>query len=134
MSLTRQLLHDLRPVFLLFDEPFTRSPAYFPHGRTRSLLDDPFFHSPTALRPAIDVTEEGDKYIVEAELPGVKKENVEVRIGDGGRSLTIEGRIVNRRGAPEGESTQASTDAAPAQASGGSGMFFRFLLCNSLRC
>jgi len=58
----------------------------------RSLFDDPFFPSPAAIRPAVDVTEEGDKYILEADLPGVKKENVDIRIGDGGRSVTIQGK------------------------------------------
>ncbi|KAI0073754.1 HSP20-like chaperone, partial [Panus rudis PR-1116 ss-1] len=46
-------------------------------------------------------------YIVEAELPGVKRENVEVRIGDGGRSLTIEGKIVNRRSVPQASGSGA---------------------------
>jgi len=44
-------------------------------------------------RPAIDVSDKGDKYIVDADLPGVPKENVEVRIGDNGRSITIEGKV-----------------------------------------
>ncbi|TCD63679.1 hypothetical protein EIP91_005123 [Steccherinum ochraceum] len=116
MSLTRQFLHDIRPLFRLLEEPFGRSPAFLPYnGRTRSLFDDPFFHSPSSLRPAVDVTEEGNNYIVEAELPGVKKENVEVRIGDGGRSVTIEGKIVNRRAGPqEGENVVQNT-AAPQE-------------------
>lgn len=116
MSLTRQFLHDIRPLFRLLEEPFGRSPAFLPYnGRTRSLFDDPFFHSPSSLRPAVDVTEEGNNYVVEAELPGVKKENVEVRIGDGGRSVTIEGKIVNRRAGPqEGENVVHNT-AAPQE-------------------
>lgn len=62
----------------------------------RALFDDPFLPSPAAIRPAVDVTEEGDKYILEADLPGVKKENVDVRIGDGGRSVTIQGKTSPR--------------------------------------
>lgn len=31
-------------------------------------------------------------------MPGVRKEDVDVRIGDGGRSLMIEGRSVRRFG------------------------------------
>lgn len=46
--------------------------------------------------PALNVHEEQGTYIVEAEVPGVKKENVNLRVGDGGRSLTIEGRALNR--------------------------------------
>jgi len=111
MSFTRQFFHDIRPLFRLLEEPLGRSSAFYPHGRSRSLFDDPFFHSPAALRPAVDVTEEGNNYVVEAELPGVKKENVEVRIGDGGRSLTIEGKVVSRRaGGQEGESSAQTAE------------------------
>ena len=94
MSIARQLLHEFRPLFRMLEEPFGRSavaPVY-PH---RSLFDDPLFPSTTAVRPAVDVTEEGDKYILEADLPGVKKENVDIRIGDGGRSVTIQGKTVS---------------------------------------
>ena len=118
MSLTRQLLRDMRPFFRMFDEAF-RTPAYgFPH--MRSLLDDPFFRDTTSIRPAVDVTEQGNNYIIEAELPGVKKENVQVRIGDGGRSVTIEGRVIERSGPREdqtsstGNETATSTDAVQA--------------------
>lgn len=99
----------------MLEEPFGRSPAFY---RPRGIFEDPFFHSPNALRPAVDVTEEGKHYIVEAELPGVKKENVEVRIGDGGRSITIEGKVVDRRGEPPVvESTIAEGASAPAEGS-----------------
>ena len=88
MSLTRQFFRELRPFFRMLEEPFGR-PSNFgmSYPATRSLFDDPFFTSPASIRPAIDVTEQGDNFVVEAELPGVKKENVNVRIGDGGRSL-----------------------------------------------
>lgn len=33
--------------------------------------------------PAVDVREEGDVYIVEAELPGLKREDVSIEIGEG---------------------------------------------------
>lgn len=73
----------------------------------------------------MDVTEEGKHYIVEAELPGVKKENIEVRIGDGGRSITIEGKIVDRRGEapvveakPQEDSTAAVEGATTTEAEG----------------
>ncbi|KAK7469221.1 hypothetical protein VKT23_003710 [Stygiomarasmius scandens] len=101
MSISR-LFNEFRPLFRMLDEPIHRAPNSLPSiMRTRPFLDDPFF-SPlsssfgSGLRPAVDVSEEGNKYVVEAELPGVKKENVEVRIGDDGRSLTIQGRVVTR--------------------------------------
>jgi len=79
----------------MLEEPITRTPASFP-SRYNSLFNDPFFNSPSfSARPALDVSEEGNKYIVEVELPGVPKENVDVRIGDHGHSLTIEGKVIN---------------------------------------
>ncbi|GJE97192.1 HSP20-like chaperone [Phanerochaete sordida] len=120
MSLARQFFREMRPLFRMLEEPFGRSPAYLGSPRSRSLLEDPFFSHPSAVRPAIDVTEEGNHYIVEAELPGVKKENIQVRVGDGGQSLTIEGKIVNRRRghapeAPPAAAEPASTGAETAQ-------------------
>lgn len=49
---------------------------------------------------------------MEAELPGVKKEDVDVRIGDGGRSVTIEGKIIRRGGDSEPSQLDASTSAS----------------------
>ncbi|KAJ6508796.1 HSP20-like chaperone [Mycena sanguinolenta] len=101
MSITR-LLNEFRPIFRMLDEPLTRS-AF---GRSRSLFDDPFFSlNREMLRgPTLDVSEAGNTYVVEAELPGVKKENLEIRIGDGGRSLNIEGKVL---GAKEGSESNA---------------------------
>jgi HSP20 family protein len=42
------------------------------------------------------LTDKGDSFLVEADLPGVKRENLEVRIGDRGRSLIIEAKTVER--------------------------------------
>ncbi|KAJ3788324.1 HSP20-like chaperone [Lentinula aff. detonsa] len=96
MSIARQLLNEFRPLFRMLEEPITRSPAL----RYNSIFNDPFFNSPALARPAVDVSEEGNKYIIEAELPGVPKENVDVRIGNHGHSVTIEGKVTNRRGGP----------------------------------
>lgn len=41
-----------------------------------------------ARMPVVDIREEGDKYIVEAELPGLSEKDVEVKIQD--KVLTIE--------------------------------------------
>lgn len=97
MSIARQLFHEFRPLFRMLEEPLAIRSARPSANGPRSLLDDPFFKTAFMSRPAIDVTEEGDKYVVEADLPGVKKENVEVRIGDSGKSVTIEGKVVERR-------------------------------------
>jgi HSP20 family protein len=72
----------------LFESPF----ADFP--RTTQLLDDWI--------PALDFYEEKDNFIVKAELPGVKKEDVKVTLQDG--CLSISGE---RKSETKGESTEA---------------------------
>lgn len=115
MSLARQFLREFRPLFRMLEEPLGRHPgvASLP---SRSLWEDPFINAPFQVRPAVDVSEEGNQYVVEAELPGVKKEDVEVRVGDGGRSVTIEGKILQRATQPavtEAPTTSAAeTDSA----------------------
>ncbi|KAI8978692.1 HSP20-like chaperone [Trametes punicea] len=120
MSLARQFFRELRPLFRMLEEPLGRSPAYMGRFPPGDFFDDPFFTSPAMLRPAVDVSEQGDKYIVEAELPGVKKENVNVRIGDGGRTLTIEGRVVNRSGEPQVVDASSSATGSSGSSEGAS--------------
>ncbi|KAL1757891.1 HSP20-like chaperone [Schizophyllum commune] len=118
MSLSR-ILNEFRPLVRMLDEPLFRAPGYYNPGfRGRSaLLDDPFFQSLNT-RPAVDVSEDGNKYIVEAEVPGVKKDALEIRVGDGGQSLTIEGRFGSRQGGeaqPAAENAQASASATEGE-------------------
>ncbi|KAJ7863126.1 HSP20-like chaperone [Mycena olivaceomarginata] len=115
MSITRHILNEFRPIFRMLDEPLARSSAGF--GRSRSLFDDPFFSlNREMLRgPALDISEAGNNYVVEAELPGVKKENLEVRIGDGGRSLTIEGKILAAKEGGENNTSEAATGEISTQ-------------------
>lgn len=113
MSLARQFFREMRPLFRMLEEPLGRPPAYMSgFSGPRALFEDPFFNSPAALRPAVDVSEQGNNYIVEAELPGVKKENVNVRIGDGGQTLTIEGKVFSRSGEPQSQVADESSSSA----------------------
>ncbi|KAH8998580.1 HSP20-like chaperone [Lactarius akahatsu] len=112
MSITRQLFNEFRPLFRMLEGPLGGRFGAF-GVPPRSILDDPFFNAPRFARPAVDVSEDGNQYIVETELPGVKKEDVEVRIGDGGRSVTIEGNIIQRRGYAGGSEPIASDSSAP---------------------
>jgi HSP20 family molecular chaperone IbpA len=105
MSLARQFLREMRPFFHMLEEPFGRSPTYLPAMNRM----DPF--QEMLGRPAIDVSDKGDKYVVDADLPGVPKENVEVRIGDNGRSITIEGRVEQG----EGSKAASSEDLPPSK-------------------
>lgn len=114
MSIARQLLHEIRPFFRLLEEPFGRS-AVGSMYQQRSLFDDPFFPSPAAIRPPVDVTEEGDKYIIEADLPGVKKENIDIRVGDAGRSVTIQGKTSSRQTNGESDTTAETTGKNSAE-------------------
>ncbi|TFK40648.1 HSP20-like chaperone [Crucibulum laeve] len=103
MSIARQLFQEFRPFIRLLEDPFARTPASFYGFPSRT--DDPF--TKLMMRPAVDITEEGDKYILDADLPGVKKENIEVRIGDNGESITIQGRIMDEM--KHKKSTETST-------------------------
>jgi HSP20 family molecular chaperone IbpA len=89
MSLTRQFFREIMPLFRMLEQPFGRTPSLY-GGRNWNRFD-PF--GDIDVRPAIDVTEQGDKYVLDAELPGVGKDNINVRVGDGGRSITIEGTV-----------------------------------------
>ncbi len=92
MSLTRQFFRELGPLFRMLEQPFGRTPAFY--GPRHWNRFDPF--QEIEVRPSIDVTEQGNKYVLDAELPGVNKGNIEIRVGDGGRSITIEGKVVEK--------------------------------------
>jgi len=95
---------------MLEDPFFGRRPVAY-GGRGRSVFEDPFFGlARNGLRPAVDVAEEGNSYIIEAELPGVRKEDINVEIGENGRSVTIGGKIVRRSGRQEQPTIEASTN------------------------
>lgn len=61
-------------------------------GRLASLQDelDQLFESPlTGWVPALDVQEDKDKFMIRAELPGLKREDIDVSLQDG--ALVISG-------------------------------------------
>ncbi|KII85563.1 hypothetical protein PLICRDRAFT_115752 [Plicaturopsis crispa FD-325 SS-3] len=93
-------------LFRLLDDPFFRTTPTF-YAPARSLRDAPFFQNVTSGggndNSGVELTEEGDRYIVEAEVPGVKKENLDITVGDGARSVTIQGKVFrrNRGAAPQ---------------------------------
>ncbi|KIM65923.1 hypothetical protein SCLCIDRAFT_112022 [Scleroderma citrinum Foug A] len=105
MSIARQLFREFRPLFQMLEEPFGSSAVGYGFPQSRAVFGDPFFGRANALRPAVDVVEDGDKYIVEADLPGVKKDDVDITIGDGGRSITIQGKTASRQAAPQSQDT-----------------------------
>ncbi|KAF7970378.1 hypothetical protein HWV62_24233 [Athelia sp. TMB] len=95
----------------IFDDPFFHPTSIVPHSR--SLFDSPFFHPSNIVRPSLDVTEQDGNYVIQAHLPGVKKENLDVHVGDAGRSVTIEGKTFRKYGG--GTPTEGAA-AAPTNA------------------
>ena len=72
-----------------YERPGLAWPAF---GRLADLQDefDRLFESPlTAWSPALDVREDKDNFIIRAELPGLKREDIEVSLQDG--ALVISG-------------------------------------------
>lgn len=81
-------LSDLRDeIDRLFDSPLNEL------TRTSQLL--------SGWTPALDVFEEKDNYVVKAELPGMKKEDIEVSFHDGSLSLSGERQSETKQQADE---------------------------------
>lgn len=78
----------------------------------QEFFNDPFFRHGSAFGSGLHLSEEKNEYIVEAALPGVKKENLDVRVGDGGRNVIIEGKVFRRRG-PEQQLTEGMYMLSP---------------------
>jgi HSP20 family molecular chaperone IbpA len=102
------LLNEFRPLFRMLEEPLHRSPAYFaPLARQAAI---PRFGGLAGFNgPAVQLSDEGSAFTVEAELPGVRREDLNVSIGENGRRLTIRGSRATR-------SSQAPSHEAPANA------------------
>ena len=119
--LPRMLIHDLRSAFKVLDEPLftplTRT-SHMPYTLAQAW---PLtrFNTPTSV-----VKEEGNAYTVEAEMPGVRKQDLTVEFREGGEVLHISGTRgkTSQHTAGSHQSTtsnEASTtssvsDAAPA--------------------
>lgn len=134
MSFVATFLPELQPFFRTLDDPFAIAP---PHGRTfrrtkrqdsqvesysgasRSLISELGFGGLRS--PIVQVTEEGDEYVVNAEVPGVRKEELDVSVGDGGRSLRIQGGRSSPAPTPaEGVASQVEAASSSAVSTQGS--------------
>lgn len=62
--------------------------AFNDTARSASAKSDEDFDSQT-WAPVVDIRETGEKYVIKAELPGLKKEDISIDIGD--NTLTIKG-------------------------------------------
>ncbi|KAG8903312.1 hypothetical protein FRC00_000153 [Tulasnella sp. 408] len=118
MSLTRALFNEFRPVFQMLDDPFFADPfTVVPHRQTPQANDSNSQVSPwgkITRTPHVHLTDEADKYVVEAEVPGVPKENLDISIGDNGRSLTIKGNTFSSsESATEGKGKEKEVATEP---------------------
>src|SRR6266498_2893442 len=91
---------DISRAFSLLDEPLfnvsRRFPASFP-----TLSDHQSF-----FRPSVDVSEDDKNYVIEAEVPGMKKEDLSVKFLDDD-TLIMKGKI--EQGTTEGMRTVDET-------------------------
>ncbi|KAL5638437.1 hypothetical protein ACGC1H_005204 [Rhizoctonia solani] len=80
MSLTRGFFGDFEPLFRLVEDPraYSQSRQGVSHHQRQAVAD---------------LVEEEKGYVVRAELPGVQKQDLDIHVGNDGRSLTIEGRV-----------------------------------------
>ncbi|GAB1523293.1 pre-mRNA cleavage and polyadenylation factor (CPF) complex subunit [Rhizoctonia solani] len=97
---------DFEPLFRLVEEPRT-------HSQSRQGITH------TQRQAVTEFSEEEKEYVVRAELPGVQKKDLDIHVGNDGRSLTIEGRV-HRTNKPQtkesGEGKEVSKDASgPAE-------------------
>ena len=75
--------------------PWREMPAL--HNRINRMFDDPFFRIGRMAdeeglgmwNPAVDLYEEDDTFVIKAELPGIKKDDIQVDLKD--RVLTVSG-------------------------------------------
>lgn len=139
MSLVGSFFPEFRPLFRTLEDPFSSSPSpsralsrnqsrdLFSFPSPRDLFYAPFSSFPTnqqaqeffrSSNPSFDLQDNGDHYILESELPGYKKEDVEVHVGDEGQSVTVEGRSYRRTktGGVKNSENNVPKSPAPAQA------------------
>ncbi|KIO32659.1 hypothetical protein M407DRAFT_18416 [Tulasnella calospora MUT 4182] len=89
MSLSRALFNEFRPVLQMLDDPFFADPfSVVPQRHNPQTNNSNSQVSPwnkITRTPHVHLNDEADKYVIEAEVPGVPKENLDVSIGDNGR-------------------------------------------------
>jgi HSP20 family protein len=86
-----QLSRDMDRMMSAFAGPLFRSnfPSFFQRGREEN------WSTPTLWSPRIDVEQRGDSIMVRADLPGVRKEDIQIDVTDD--TLTISGERRDER-------------------------------------
>lgn len=80
----------------------------------RDEIDRLFEPSVVGFAPALDVHEDKDNFIVKIELPGIKKEDVNVSLQDGSLTISVNARTKPRRRTPRSITPSGSSDASNA--------------------
>ncbi|KAI9206766.1 HSP20-like chaperone [Polychytrium aggregatum] len=104
MSLSRQFPRFIRQFERAFEDPFFRSPFASPASRFWNDFD-PVFNG-LARTPAVDVSETATAYKIQAEVPGIPKENIQIELTDP-RTLVIKGSF-DRTSSPEQSAEQSA--------------------------
>jgi len=100
----RSLFPEFRQAFRMLDE---MQPAFSAFPRFE------------ASRPAIDVQEKEDAFIFSAEVPGAKKEDLNLSFGDDGQTLTLSGKINHAFSTAPNDATSAAAIENTPSSSGG---------------
>ena len=116
MSVKRNFVHN--PFFhnSIFCDPFFTGQRYHRHPSHDLWLT---LNSKPTRQPAVNLSEQGDTYLVEAEVPGFKKENIDIKVGDGGRSLTVSSKQVAQSASDSTPSSINDGKSRPPPPSGG---------------
>jgi len=107
---------------------FHRRPHQNDYGYVIRFPDESFSQFPNALsqvfqdssnswnnsRPNVELHEEHDSYVVEAEVPGYRKEDIQVHVGDNGRSVTVSGTVTKGQQSRAEPQAQAQPDGGPS--------------------
>jgi len=110
---------------------FHRRPHQNDYGYVIRFPDESFNQFPNALsqifqdssnswnnsRLNVELHEEHDSYVVEAEVPGYRKEDIQVHVGDNGRSITISGTVTKGQQSRAEPQAQAQSSSQPQQQS-----------------
>ena len=86
-----------------------RAPAHSTFDRLFDTAFDDLFHAPrtkaseNSVAPRINVSESEEAYTVEAEIPGVTKENVKISVE--GKKVTLEAEVKREAEEKDGENT-----------------------------
>ncbi|KAI9142716.1 HSP20-like chaperone [Paraphysoderma sedebokerense] len=130
MSLIRSMFpeisRDLQRAFRTLEDPFMDMAT---HGRRGRNFLSPFAALPSLpslaeqmgfKAPIVDLAETDKSYIIEAELPGIKKEDIDIEVLDDS-TVVLKGKVESSReyGQPPSSTVQSTSDVGDSSSGGG---------------